>query len=287
MCNMRKRDRFLQNLPFGKHRTSADSLQPPILHSSASSNLSVATSTPPLDPACGPELVDNLPLQLAIEKHYLSLPESERNAFQEASKNMSQETLLSEVKTFDNLHKGSSVFRPRTEIISKFLKLLQRFMVGISTAGQADPTPSAIIVGVAKIALISALEFTTFFDRLTDMIDRLNDYLDPLTEYAKGAHGSDLLLQKVAAVYGDLLEFWTAAHRIFVDSKGNPKKYISLRTFLRVQWEQFETAFGDIETRFRHHCEVLGHGSRALQLNAVKEAKEDRRGMYITVHVGQ
>ena len=43
-------------------------------------------------------------------------------------------------------------------------------MAGISTAIQANPDPSSILVGAVQLAISLAVEFINFFDRLTDML---------------------------------------------------------------------------------------------------------------------
>ncbi|OCL05704.1 hypothetical protein AOQ84DRAFT_93057 [Glonium stellatum] len=244
---MRRRDRLMKNLPFGRHRSPARSTQPPVPQIASPSISATPSSTAAGGLHSSPTPADNPALQLAIQKHYDSLPEADKT------------------------------FRSRSQTISKFLNLLQRFMAGVTTAVQASPDPSAIIIGIIQVVLNSALEIATFFDRLSGMIDRLSDYLDPLAEYARGARDSEIFGREVIAAYGDLLDFWTAARHVFVDLGGAQRKNTSLRTFLQVQWEQFETTFGDIEKRFAHHLDVLSHGSGALQFNAITKANNDRQ----------
>jgi ankyrin repeat domain-containing protein 50 len=135
-------------------------------------------------------------------------------------------------------------------------------MTGISTAIQANPDPSSIIVGAVQLAISLAVEFVNFFDQLTDMLNCFNDYLGTLAEYAK-ASDTELMRQTVVSVYGDLIEFCRAARHVFVDSRGVKREWISMRTFLRVQWEPFEGIFGDTETKFKHHLNVLHHSAKA------------------------
>jgi hypothetical protein len=124
-------------------------------------------------------------------------------------------------------------------------------------------------VGAVQLVVSLTIEFVTFFDRLTDMLNCFNDYLNPLAEYSKASNTSQLILRTLASVYGDLLEFCSAARRVFVDNSGARRRWISVRTFLRVQWEPFEGQFGEIQTRFRHHLNVLQHSAEAIQLNTI------------------
>ncbi|OCL11619.1 hypothetical protein AOQ84DRAFT_276039, partial [Glonium stellatum] len=184
------------------------------------------------------------------------------------------ENLLSQVHAYDEDHKHSSSFRPRTERLSKLLGLLNRFMAGICTTVQANPDPSSIIVGAVQVVISLAIECVTFFDRLTGMLCRFTDYLEPLAEYAKTSKDSELIRQTLASAYGDLLKFCRDARRVFIDSNGIKRRWTSMLTFLRVQWEPFDCKFGDIELKFRHHVAVLGQSAQALQLNKTQTAEE-------------
>ena len=149
-------------------------------------------------------------------------------------------------------------------------------MAGICTATQANPDPSSIIIGAVQLAISLAIQFVTFFDRLTDMLDCFNDYLEPLAEYAKASNDSELMRQMVAIVYGDLLKFCTAARHVFVDNSGARRQWTSMRTFLQVQWEPFECRFGEIETKFRHHLNVLQHSAEASQINTLLRLEKNQ-----------
>ena len=46
--------------------------------------------------------------------------------------------------------------------------------------------------------------------------------------------------------------------------------YISVVTFLRVQWEPFETQFWKVSSSFKYHLGVLDHSIQALQFNAIQ-----------------
>jgi hypothetical protein len=278
---MGRRDRLWKRLHFSREPSSQGSVQPLSPQPSVPANSYQRSTTTLQDSLPSPVSQQNLPLRLAIEKHYNSLPDSDKAAFKDAFKNITQDDLISKIQDYDKTHKNSSGFRPRSDSISKFLALLQRFMAGITTAIQADPAPSAIIVGAVQLVLVSAMEIVTFFNRLTEMMNRLSDYLGPITKYATMAHHSDMLRQEVADVYGDILVFCTAARRVFLDERGNNKNFVSLRTFLRVQWDPFETTFGDIEKRFKHHLDVLGCSSDALQLSVLLIAEDERKCTYI------
>jgi hypothetical protein len=255
--------------PFRKDRghTHPQTLAPPpeMANSTPTQSGPVAQRVPSIK---APKI--NEALLLAIQKHLDDLPEADKNAFREESKHISEESLLSRINEYDDNHKSSSSFRPRTKVISKFLMLINRFLAGISTAIQANPDPSSIVVGAAQVAISLSLEVVNFFDRLTDMLNNFNDYLITLAEYTEASDVPKLILESVATVYGDLLKFFSATRQVFVDNGGAKRKWISIRAFLRVQWEPFEVVFGDIERKFNHHLKVLGHSTQASELNTLR-----------------
>src|SRR2546423_7987968 len=107
--------------------------------------------------------VRNGALQLAIERHLNGLPEADKENFRQASKQIANESLLSQVKAYDEDHKQMSHFRPHAEGLSQFLGVLDRFMAGVAIGIQANPDISSIVVGAMRIVIDLALSFVTFF----------------------------------------------------------------------------------------------------------------------------
>ena len=101
------------------------------------------------------------------------------------------------------------------------------------------------------------------------MLNKLSDYLPALAEYAKAADDSKPTLESLANVYGDLLNFFSKARGVFVVLGEAKRRRLSIRVFLRVQWEPLEAVFGDIERKFSHHLNVLSHIDGASQLNTI------------------
>ena len=219
---------------------------------------------------------ENQPLELAIRRHLSKIPEAEKEAFREASKSIDEGNLLLRARECDEAHKQNSSFRPQAERLSKFLGLLNRFMGGIAIGIQAQPELSALVVGAVRIVIDLAIDFVTFFSKLSDMLCQFQDYLEVLSEYSKASENDWLGQESIAKVYGDLLDFCRLSREVFVDSKGNRRKWTSLRSFLLQQWEPFETEFGPIRANVQHHLELLLHVGQARQLNNDREAQKER-----------
>lgn len=220
---------------------------------------------------------ENQPLELAIRTHLSQIPEAEKEAFRKASKSIDEGNLLLRARECDEAHKQNSSFRPQAERLSKFLGLLNRFMGGIAIGIQAQPEISALVVGAVRIVIDLAIDFVTFFSKLSDMLCQFQDYLEVLSEYAKASENDRLGQESIAKVYGDLLDFCRLSRKVFVDSNGNRRKSTSLRSFLRQQWEPFETEFGPIRANAQHHLELLLHVGQARLLNNDREAQKERR----------
>jgi hypothetical protein len=212
-------------------------------------------------------------LETAIQIHLNKISSQEKVTFQAEAKRLTQYDLFSYVREFDNAYKDQSAFRPRAEKISIFLQFLERFVAGISIAIQSDPTVSSIIVGGTLIILQSALRFADYFTKLADMLEQLSDYLGPLTEYTKDP--SPLVRNCTVAVYIDLLTFYQDARGVFIDRQGNQRTSWRLSSYIFVhsQWEPFETKFGVIEKRFKHHLDLLRHSVSATVLYTVRDLK--------------
>lgn len=96
------------------------------------------------------------------------------------------------------------------------------------------------------------------------MLCRFGDFLDPLAEYA----GSDVAIvqEAVASTYCDLLDFCRHAQNVFCTPDGHKRRWISWRTFWRIQWIPFESEFGQTESNLQHHLEVVQHSATTVVL---------------------
>jgi len=227
----------------------------------------------------------NLALELAIQKQLEEIPDGEKEAFGAAEKTMDETSLLSKARCLDEQHQKSSVFRPQTERLAKFLEFLNRFMRGVAIGIQSNPEISSIVVGAVRVVIDVALHFVTFFHKLTDMICQFEKYLAPLGDYAKVSHDMLSLQEAVVAVYGDLLKFCWKTHKIFVDAHGNKRKLASIRVFLREQWEPFETEFGSIKANLDRHLDVLQHAALASSLNLSRETEKSTYALIQYLHL--
>lgn len=198
--------------------------------------------------------------------------ENEKTAFEDASKSMDMQAVLSSVREYDLAHKNDSSFRPQEKRLSKLLDLLSRFM-GIVAVIPSPENP--FMVGAFKIVIELALTFTTFFSKLSDMICRFQDFMEPLLVYAQVKN--KLVEEAIVKVYIAMLEFSWKARRVFVTSNGVQRKWTSLRVFIRQQWDDFESEFESVEIDMKHHLNVLMHTIQAHQFSGLATYYDERQ----------
>jgi hypothetical protein len=215
-------------------------------------------------------------LEKAITTYLQKIPEAEKAAFTQVSKSLDEQTLISNVRSYDVAHKGNSSFRPHAERLTKLLNLLDRFMGGVAIGIQASPEISSLVVGAVRIVIDLALTFTIFFGKLTDMVCTFEDYLGPLVVYARAAD-IELVEKAVVSIYVNILDFGWKARHVFIEKNGDQRRWTSLRMFMRQQWETFESEFVSIKDDMQHHFDVLQHSVQALHFDASRRAEQLRQ----------
>jgi len=143
-------------------------------------------------------------------------------------------------------------------------------------AVQRSSEISSLVIGGVRIVVKLATAFVEFFTKLTEMLYCFQEYLGPLAEYAAASSELPFVQTAVADIYGNLLEFCRKARKVFVDSNGQTRRFKSFLLFLRIQWEPFETGFGEIQTDVQHQLDVVLHASQASLLNDCLKTKEER-----------
>lgn len=207
---------------------------------------------------------------LAIEKHIDELPDTEKNAFRQAAETLTTENLFHKIKLYDENHRSRSSFRPQADKVVQLLGLLDRFLGGLSIGTEAGSGIAPVVVGGVRAVLNIVIRFAEFFGKFTTMLCRFNDWLGPLEELYKDSPDNSSVVTAVSNVYADLLKFCREAYKIFADGAANPKKYTTLRAFVRVQWKSFEEVFGVIEVELSHHLNVLLHSTVATNSTALQ-----------------
>jgi hypothetical protein len=96
----------------------------------------------------------------ALEKHLAKIPEHEKKHYREVgNKKFTLEDSLSKIQKHGKTHREQSLILSQSESVSSFLRVLDRFMAGISIACQANPEISCIVVGFVRVVIDMAMGF--------------------------------------------------------------------------------------------------------------------------------
>ena len=121
---------------------------------------------------------------------------------------------------------------------------------------QADPTPSALILGGITCIMSISKRFQEYQERIAKMLSEMLEKLDILLKYGTNIYKNNSQVQSaLIEVYGDVLDFCIQASKLFLDDKG--KERSSLKTFLTSLGKSFESKFSDILYRFDRHIKAF------------------------------
>lgn len=202
---------------------------------------------------------NNAAFDAAVEEFKQRLTDEERDAFCKANTGISAEQLFEQVAKLDAMDKKTKP-RKAMEDVSRFLRLLNQLVGGVSIGIQASPEISSLVIGGAKLIIDMAMNFVGFFQKLTSMINDLSGHLGHLEEFSRHKD-NQLIMESAKHVYGGLLEFYHYAYRVFRDKKGKTRSHLHLRSGIQAQWRPFEEDFGRIKSEIEEHL-------RKLQLSA-------------------
>lgn len=94
--------------------------------------------------------IRNLAFSLALKKHTDTLSPGELHAFNTAA-NITPETLLKQVQTFDEAHRQESRFRECAPRVEGVLKILDRYLGPLAIFIGHSPEISSLVVGGVKL----------------------------------------------------------------------------------------------------------------------------------------
>ncbi|KAL0631967.1 hypothetical protein Q9L58_009170 [Maublancomyces gigas] len=220
------------------------------------------------DPATSVVIVPNPAFQQAVANLIKDLSPAEQQAFNRGN-DLSIESLMSQINLFDETHHQTSRSRRCADRIQQFLTALQGYMKGLAPFLQQVEPISSLIIGGANVIIDLGLRFAEFFEKLTDMMSILGGHLVYLSKYATGFMESREVQQALTCAYGDILQFFQGARKVFTDKQGKESNWTSFRVFFRVSWEPFEARFGAINLQFREHVDIVIRTANIVQYERV------------------
>jgi hypothetical protein len=221
----------------------------------------------------------NPALEKAVEEHIKTLSGSDKVAFVKAF-SIDQDEFLARAKVLDDEHSRTSKVRMYAPAMNNILTILQRTTGGLSVAVQAISAAS-IIVGGAKLVIDLGLRFYQYFDQLSEMLEQVMDFVPLLTEYSGLSQHPDIC-KICSAIYLDLLKFYSATRKLFVDASGSPKKLQTLKAFTHTQWKPFQAEFGAIKTSLDHRKALLADTAHLVLLKCQQGMQVVQKDMQTT-----
>ncbi|KAI5841806.1 ankyrin repeat-containing domain protein [Morchella snyderi] len=107
------------------------------------------------------------------------------------------------------------------------------------------------------------------------MMETLENHVSYLSKYAMSMfQESEDIREALARTYGDLLDFFAQARRVFTDSEGNATRWTSFKVFFRMTWQPFEENFSGIKAKFLANAEIV---TREAQVHGLVSADAERQ----------
>ena len=134
-------------------------------------------------------------------------------------------------------------------LINPIFKTVNMYAPIAQTMVQADPTPSALVLGGITCIMSISSRFLDYQEKIADKLDSMGGKLEFLLEYGSEIYPNDKKVQEaLVEVCVDILQFCSEAWSLFRHKNGERRS--SARTFLDSLWTSFDIKFGDINRKF-------------------------------------
>jgi hypothetical protein len=121
---------------------------------------------------------------------------------------------------------------------------------------QADPSPSAFVLGGITCILSIPSRFLEYQVRIVEMLSKMGDGMALLSRYEKEIYESDAQVQKsLIDLYGDVLDFCREASKLLYEENGKPRS--TLKTFVTSLWQPYQSKLGAIAQRFENNLGIF------------------------------
>ncbi|KAH6679199.1 hypothetical protein B0J14DRAFT_649592 [Halenospora varia] len=190
----------------------------------------------------------------AQRKFLESISESEKAQFESCS---SAEELLKMVEGFGDFIKRHSHWSKTLGRIKRFSDGLQPYFNIIGTVLSSHPEFAAIAWGSFLLVLKLASNFTSFFEKLTEILERLCTVLPNYNDIAGIIKDkvSGRFQESLRNLYLDVFEFFRAIARLFTQKDGSLKR--TPVVISQLLWRPFDARFTNFSKRLTFHDEVL------------------------------
>lgn len=216
-------------------------------------------------------------LSEAVKSHVDTLSPRERDAFENAQHSLTDQNLLRKVSAADKAHADRSILRKGAINLELTLGIIKKLTELVSAVASANPV-ATIVIGTVRLVFDVALGFLSYFTKLSDMIRRFAGILEVLTEWTETPENVVTVHKARVRVYRDFLSFCQRAYAVFVDRRGQTRRWATVSTFVRIQWKPFEDEYASNILDLEHHLVELELASFGALLTAAADAQKHRQG---------
>ncbi|KAM7214611.1 hypothetical protein V8F06_010010 [Rhypophila decipiens] len=187
-----------------------------------------------------------------------SLPEAERHRFTSC---ISAEVLILELQGLDSTGRKYQVGKKWLRVLENLAERLNPYFDIIGIFVSSNPEYSALVWGSLRLILKVAMDYHSFFDKLTNMLsslaEALPDYRDLLNLCVQKKISSDdqanpgRMRHHIEQLYVEIFMIFKMIIRLFVKPNGKARRTAAVAG--SVIWTPFEGRFGNLLKRMQEH----------------------------------
>jgi hypothetical protein len=197
---------------------------------------------------------------LAWQDHVAKLTEKERDLFLSSQTEEIGKYVAAIEAASKKQEKNSRAIKISGKL-EPLINALNMYAPIAHTLIQADPSPSAFVLGGITCILSIPSRFLEYQVKIVEMLSDMGTKLAFLSRYEKEIYETDAQVQKsLIDLYGDVLEFCREASKLLYDENGNPRS--ALKTFVTSLWQPYQSKLGAIAQRFEHNLEIFEASAR-------------------------
>ncbi|KAJ4152231.1 hypothetical protein NW765_017740 [Fusarium oxysporum] len=183
------------------------------------------------------------------------------------------DVLIEEAKRIAELFKDKSrSFRVYAQV-SSFGESIRPYFEVLGIVVSSHPEWAAIAWGALRLILQLASNYTSFFEKLTDLLAEVGRIVPRFKDLAELVCDHSLASQRVKAAiqgfYTDLFALYQAVALVFTKKSGKRKK--THQVIGHLMWTPFESRFQNIVSKIKHHGKAIEDELHILTLRRFVE----------------
>ena len=161
--------------------------------------------------------------QLAWQNHVAKLTEKEREMF--LNGNIGEiDNYVAALDAASKRQRKDSRAVKISEKLKPLIDALNMYAPIAHTMSQADPSPSAFVLGGISCVLSILPRFLEYQASIIEMLSNMADGMALLSRYEKEIYENDAQIQKcLIDLYGDVLDFCREASKLLYEENGKPR----------------------------------------------------------------